>query len=314
MRLSAIVLLALLLFACSEGETSSTEALSPAVEASTPTTLQRTTTAAVASGPTKSDYIEQANAICIRSQAQTFLIQEEVLAQVSEDPTREEAIESYIEVQTRMLPVVEAMWEDLKALPSPAGDEGQLAEIWSDGDEFIAIGRQIIEDASAGDQDAIARLINEDDPEDELMNSINNRVFAYGITECGGPTETAVNLAARNRGDDPTLDQMWDECESGDYGYCDLLSFTALGSEYQVFGATCGDRGPIQDDFCLATHGNGPAIDSWREQCRAGDTAGCDLLFQFSEPGSEDERLAKTCGGRTEESEFIGSCIIRFGL
>jgi hypothetical protein len=44
-------------------------------------------------------------------------------------------------------------------------------------------------------------------------------------------------------GDDPELDELWDRCEAGDGGACDeLWSLAAIGSEYERFGVTCGER------------------------------------------------------------------------
>ena len=44
-------------------------------------------------------------------------------------------------------------------------------------------------------------------------------------------------------GDNPVLDALWDECAVGDGLACDLLfSESAIGSEYERFGLTCGDR------------------------------------------------------------------------
>jgi hypothetical protein len=45
-------------------------------------------------------------------------------------------------------------------------------------------------------------------------------------------------------GSDPLLDLLWSECEAGTYTACDdLYSESPLGSEYEEFGATCGNRG-----------------------------------------------------------------------
>jgi hypothetical protein len=42
-------------------------------------------------------------------------------------------------------------------------------------------------------------------------------------------------------GDDAYLDGLWDACAAGDWALCDELYFTsAIGSEYEAFGGTCG--------------------------------------------------------------------------
>ena len=44
-------------------------------------------------------------------------------------------------------------------------------------------------------------------------------------------------------GDNPELDALWDACEDGDGQACDDLYFSsAIGSEYEEFGDTCGGR------------------------------------------------------------------------
>jgi hypothetical protein len=44
-------------------------------------------------------------------------------------------------------------------------------------------------------------------------------------------------------GDDATLDALWDQCAGGAGSACDQLFFdSAVGSEYEAFGNTCGNR------------------------------------------------------------------------
>ena len=44
-------------------------------------------------------------------------------------------------------------------------------------------------------------------------------------------------------GDDPELDRLWDRCAAGDVSACDELWEAApIGSEYERFGVTCGER------------------------------------------------------------------------
>lgn len=44
-------------------------------------------------------------------------------------------------------------------------------------------------------------------------------------------------------GDDAALDLLWDECADGSGGACDQLwSNAPLGSAYEEFGVSCGDR------------------------------------------------------------------------
>jgi hypothetical protein len=50
------------------------------------------------------------------------------------------------------------------------------------------------------------------------------------------------------RGDDPALDALWDSCAAGVGTACDELWESApIGSDYERFGVTCGDRDRILD-------------------------------------------------------------------
>ena len=54
-------------------------------------------------------------------------------------------------------------------------------------------------------------------------------------------------------GDDPVLDALWDDCVAGSGSACDQLYFQSpLLSEYERFGATCGDRFELSEapQFC----------------------------------------------------------------
>ncbi|MFC7403550.1 hypothetical protein [Georgenia alba] len=56
---------------------------------------------------------------------------------------------------------------------------------------------------------------------------------------------------AQTYGDDPVADQLWDACESGDPVACDnLYANSPVGSEYEQFGADCGNRHPGTDQWC----------------------------------------------------------------
>lgn len=56
-------------------------------------------------------------------------------------------------------------------------------------------------------------------------------------------TELAMTTSVWTRGDDPTLDQLWDACEAGSGAACDeLFEASPSGSDYEEFGVSCGDR------------------------------------------------------------------------
>jgi hypothetical protein len=55
-------------------------------------------------------------------------------------------------------------------------------------------------------------------------------------------------------GDDGDLDQLWLSCESGAMQACDdLYQQSPVGSEYETFGATCGEIFEMENapEFCV---------------------------------------------------------------
>jgi len=87
---------------------------------------------------------------------------------------------------------------------------------------------------------------------EEVGKLTSIRVDCIGVANLGtvattadsvpdGSTETAPLHG--NRGDDPRLDALWDQCAAGYGGACDQLFDQApLGSAYESFAATCGNR------------------------------------------------------------------------
>lgn len=67
------------------------------------------------------------------------------------------------------------------------------------------------------------------------------------------------------RGDDAELDELWADCESGSGVACDrLFRMAPIGSDYERFGLSCGDRPDVLD--CQARLDErvfGAIIDGW---------------------------------------------------
>lgn len=64
-------------------------------------------------------------------------------------------------------------------------------------------------------------------------------------------------------GDDARFDRLWERCELGDGVACDDLWETApVGSEYERFGVTCGDRDQVVDCGVELTEETVEAIDT----------------------------------------------------
>jgi hypothetical protein len=85
-------------------------------------------------------------------------------------------------------------------------------------------------------------------------------VVAVSLDKDGGiagPPKTdppiTVGFAAEpfTYGDDPVFDDYWDSCFDGDWTDCDELYLQSpVGSDYEWFGATCGDIVEASDLFC----------------------------------------------------------------
>lgn len=140
------------------------------------------------------------------------------------------------------------------------------------------------------------------------------------------------NGDATNYGDSAELDALWDDCEAGNMAACDdLFNESPVGSDYERFGDTCGDRtsgGQWCEDLPLDGGAAGPAdeaapadevapagddpmargddtrLDGLWASCESGELAVCDDLYRQAPLGSEYEEFGKTCGGRTDGSEF----------
>lgn len=76
-------------------------------------------------------------------------------------------------------------------------------------------------------------------------------VCGLGGLVAGGAAGTVVGVALAGvplepglaYGDSALLDRAFDQCRAGELSACDLMFDVAeAGSEYQTFGATCGDR------------------------------------------------------------------------
>jgi len=120
-----------------------------------------------------------------------------------------------------------------------------------------------------------------------------------------GSTDPNVNT----RGDDPALDALWDGCVDGSGEACDELFLQSpLGSEYERFGDTCGDRFAVAGQFCaieldssdsdVDTRGDDAALDALWDSCAGGSGQACDDLYFDSPFGSDYERFGDTCGDR----------------
>jgi hypothetical protein len=137
----------------------------------------------------------------------------------------------------------------------------------------------------------------------------------------------SINSDAQSYGDDPELDALWDACEGGDMQACDDLYFQSpVGSEYEDFGDTCGNR-QAPGEYCAVgasgeqtsdestsgrgstsgepfAYGDDAALDALWDACESGDMQACDDLYFDSPFGSEYEDFGDTCGNRQAPGQY----------
>ncbi|MCC5952731.1 MAG: hypothetical protein JJU45_11615 [Acidimicrobiia bacterium] len=163
---------------------------------------------------------------------------------------------------------------------------------------------------------------------DELwrVTPVDSEYEAFGATcggrldvaQPGGCTEQFADLPfdeAMTFGDNIYLDLLWAACEVGDVQGCNALYVvSALGSDYETFGFTCGERVDEGDmEGCLEllgpsnivaaqTFGDDEFLDALWLDCDAGDGVACELMYRISGEGSDYESLGATCGNRVPDT------------
>ena len=86
----------------------------------------------------------------------------------------------------------------------------------------------------------------------ELDELVLNCERADEILNGGADDEGGESLAFADGpytlGDDPTLDRLWTSCADGSGAACnDLFEQSPVGSDYEQFGVSCGNRDDVLD-------------------------------------------------------------------
>jgi hypothetical protein len=117
--------------------------------------------------------------------------------------------------------------------PFTYGDDAELDRLW---DECAASGTDVCDD-----------LFNRA-PEGSEYEAFANSCGGRGVQVACAPGASAPPGGSStgdptDYGDDPALDQLWDQCAAGDDQACLTLEFQApAGSAYAAFAASCGNR------------------------------------------------------------------------
>jgi hypothetical protein len=118
-------------------------------------------------------------------------------------------------------------------------------------------------------------------------------------------------------GDDPRLDAMFFQCDTGDGAACMDLYFSAYG-EYELWGQTCGATIPLRRAFTVdcegkfageaASYGEDFVLDSLWDQCEGGDPDACDGLFAAAPFGSAYEAFGASCADSRLLADVVRPC------
>ena len=145
--------------------------------------------------------------------------------------------------------------------------------------------------------------------------------YAAALQQCLNESEIASALsvgaadnAPQTFGDSDPLDQLWRDCEAEDFVGCDILNLASpVGTDYEAFGQTCGQRGIPAEGSCVLQYVGFPDLETLSAGCAAGDHGSCDILYFFTPVGSEEERYGATCGNRRPFDETL-RCVYEFGV
>ncbi len=140
--------------------------------------------------------------------------------------------------------------------------------------------------------------------------------FRFELSTVLCADELGGSTGGTSYGDDPLLDNLYDECSAGNMLSCDNLFIESpVDSEYETYGSTCGGVEPDTFGGCASDpmfYGDDVHFDGLYDSCGAGDMAACDELYLFSAMGSEYESYGSSCGEIATTEEF-GSCEAVYG-
>jgi hypothetical protein len=127
------------------------------------------------------------------------------------------------------------------------------------------------------------------------------------VEESRAPEPLPSDAAPPDAGPDVDLRALYSGCAAGDLSDCDSLYWASdIGSDYESFGASCGNRSEDLNGSCEAelpfpyTYGDDETLDALVDACDAEDWPACDDLYFSSESRSDYETWGATCGGRVD--------------
>jgi hypothetical protein len=98
-------------------------------------------------------------------------------------------------------------------------------------------------------------------PPEQIARLTTIRVDCIGVANLGADSTEQGTVVLpegglpgpKKKGDDPVLDALWEQCAAGFGQACDdLFDRAGLGTDYETFGASCGQR--THEDPCAAVY------------------------------------------------------------
>lgn len=154
---------------------SSTTVASSTSSSSSLVAAQAPSTGAAAGAPDKASFLEQGNAICKDMNQQS----EGLSQQYEQGPKTPASTQQLLDANGTL---IEQSVAKLKALPQPAGDEAQLAGMYSEVEKLASYSHQMATAAGQGNRQLVNQLQAEGKQQQTAVNASFN---AYGLTECG---------------------------------------------------------------------------------------------------------------------------------
>lgn len=164
-------------------------------------------------------------------------------------------------------------------------------------------------------QGRVVGVVTEFTPAEGLQpNGVSYTTVALGevIAEIlGDPQDLETSCAGSAYGTDADLDALWDVCAEGRYWACDqLYELSAAGTDYESFGARCGEADVDTEEYCVDVFGaivpyefgDDPLLDEAWSACDGGDAVGCDRLYLIAPLDTRYEEFGASCGDR-----FVGA-------
>ncbi len=117
--------------------------------------------------------------------------------------------------------------------------EAELTEAGASAEVAACVVRLARHDLRAGPIDDLTR--------DELLLSCERtQALLDGDADLDESDSLAFVDGPNTLGDDPVLDDLWRSCEDGSGAACDeLFERAPVGSDYEWFGVTCGERDEV---------------------------------------------------------------------